>query len=88
MPRPKSKKDNTRLSLTIPEESIKKGREVADLQNKSLSEFTGNIYDETYNQMQGLQEDPLEEVRRLKDVLENVEKKFKEKEGGTNEDKK
>lgn len=64
--RPKIENKKVQLNLSLDEEAIKKGRIIAKKLNKSLSEFTQDVYLEDYYET----ERPLQD--RIKDIEEEI----------------
>lgn len=80
MARPKSRKTKIRVNLTMKEEIVEKGKEIADMKNKSLSEFTEDMYIIAHDKVHGMLENPMKELKRMQEELSELGKKFKKRE--------
>ena len=77
--RPKSPQKKKPLNLSISEEGIDKGRKTAEHLNKSLSQFTEDMYFDLHDNFFGLNEKPEEMLKHFKKQIKDMEDIYKSK---------
>lgn len=74
MVRPHLRRTKEKINLTISKDALEKGKKVAVKENKSLSQFTEDMYVGVHNDYFGIIENPMEKLKEVEKRIEVLKK--------------
>lgn len=76
MARPKTSNNKIKVNMSLEEEAIKKGREVAEKAGLSLSALTEQCYKNAHDRLFRILENPVEGFERLQKEMDIMKEQF------------